>query len=50
LEKNDRGRVIYGDRFMRWTILAYTLWKVDQGDLTIINTMKNLKGGSGRSV
>ncbi len=42
LERNDSSKVIYGDRFMRWTVLAYTLWKIDQGNLTIIETMKNL--------
>lgn len=42
LKDNDNGRVVYGDRFMRWTVLAYTLWKIDQGNLTIVDTMKDL--------
>jgi len=42
LKRNDSGKVIYGDRFMRWTVLAYTLWRVDQGDLTIIKAMEDL--------
>jgi len=42
LKRNDGRKVIYGDRFMRWTVLAYTLWRVDQGDTTIIRTMEDL--------
>lgn len=42
LKKNDHVKIIYGDRFMRWTVLAYTLWQIDQGNLTIIKTMENL--------
>jgi len=42
LKKNDSGRIIYGDRFLRWTVLAYTLWRIDQGDTSIIDTMKDL--------
>lgn len=42
LEKNDHAKIIYGDRFMRWTVLAYTLWQIDQGNLTIIKTMEDL--------
>ncbi|KPV62740.1 MAG: hypothetical protein AOA65_1635 [Candidatus Bathyarchaeota archaeon BA1] len=42
LKQNDHGKIIYGDRFLRWTVLAYTLWKIDQGDPTIIKTMQDL--------
>lgn len=26
LERNDASEIIWGDRFLRWTVLAYTLW------------------------
>jgi len=42
LKKSDSSKIIYGDRFLRWTVLAYTLWKIDQGDTSIINTMEDL--------
>jgi len=42
LKKNDSSKIIYGDRFLRWTVLAYTLWRIDQGDISIIDTMKDL--------
>jgi len=42
MKKNDSSKIIYGDRFLRWTILAYTLWRVDQGDTSILDAMENL--------
>ena len=42
LRRNEKSRVIWGDRFLRWTVLAYTLWKLDQGDTGIIRIMENL--------
>jgi len=42
LKKNDSGKIIYGDRFLRWTVLAYTLWRIDQGDTSIVDTMEDL--------
>jgi len=42
LKKNDSSKIIYGDRFLRWTVLAYTLWKIDQGDTSIVDTMEDL--------
>lgn len=42
LKKSDSSKIIYGDRFLRWTVLAYTLWRIDQGDTSIINTMEDL--------
>jgi len=42
LKKEDGSKIIYGDRFLRWTVLAYTLWRIDQGDISIVNTMKDL--------
>jgi len=42
LKKNDSSKIIYGDRFVRWTVLAYTLWRIDQGDTSIVNTMEDL--------
>ena len=42
LKKNDGSKIIYGDRFLRWTVLAYTLWRIDQGDTSIVDTMKDL--------
>jgi len=42
LHRNDGSRVIWGDRFLRWTVLAYTLWKLDQGDASIIRVMEDL--------
>ncbi len=42
LERNNGNKIIWGDRFLRWTILAYTLWRVDQGDTTIVPEMERL--------
>jgi len=42
LSKKDARRTIWGDRFLRWTVLAYTLWRINQGDLSIVKTMKDL--------
>jgi hypothetical protein len=42
LERNDGTKIIWGDRFLRWTVLAYTLWRLDQGDQTIIPEMERL--------
>jgi len=42
LKKNDSSRIIYGDRFLRWTVLAYTLWRIGQGDTSIVDTMEDL--------
>jgi len=42
LRKKEAGRTIWGDRFLRWTVLAYTLWRIDQGDLSIVRTMEDL--------
>lgn len=42
LERNDRDKVIWGDRFLRWTVLAYTIWRLDRGDQTIIAKMEKL--------
>jgi len=42
LRKNDSGKIIYGDRFLRWTVLAYTLWRIDQGDTSIVDTMEDV--------
>jgi len=42
LRENDAKRVIWGDRFLRWTVLAYTLWRIDQGDVAIILRMEDL--------
>lgn len=42
LSANDGNRIIYGDRFIRWTVLAYTLYKIDQGDLSTVGSMENL--------
>lgn len=42
LRRNDGSRVIWGDRFLRWTVLAYTLWKLDRGDTGIIRIMEDL--------
>jgi len=42
LKKSDGSKIIYGDRFLRWTVLAYTLWRIDQGDASIVETMEDL--------
>jgi len=42
LKKNDSGKIIYGDRFLRWTVLAYTLWRIDQGDTSIVDAMEDV--------
>jgi len=42
LKKNDSSKIIYGDRFLRWTVLAYTLRRIDQGDTSILDTMENV--------
>jgi len=42
MKKNDSSKIIYGDRFLRWTVLAYTLWRIDQGDTSILDTMEDL--------
>lgn len=42
LRRNEKSRVIWGDRFLRWTVLAYTLWKLDHGDTGIIGIMEDL--------
>ena len=42
LRRNDGSRVIWGDRFLRWTVLAYTLWRLDRGDTGIIGIMEDL--------
>jgi len=42
LKKNDSSKIIYGDRFLRWTVLAYTLWRIDQGDFSIVGAMEDL--------
>jgi len=42
LREDDGKRVIFGDRFLRWTVLAYTLWRIDQGDLTVVPHMQDL--------
>lgn len=42
LKKNDSSKIIYGDRFLRWTVLTYTLWRIDQGDTLIVGAMKDL--------
>jgi len=42
LKKNDSSKIIYGDRFLRWTVLAYTLWRIDQGDTSIVDAMEDL--------
>jgi len=42
LKKSDGSKIIYGDRFLRWTMLAYTLWRIDQGDASIVDTMEDL--------
>jgi hypothetical protein len=42
LEHNDSSKIIWGDRFLRWTVLAYTLWRLDQGDEAIISEMEKL--------
>ena len=42
LKKSDSSKIIYGDRFLRWTVLAYTLWRIDQGDASILDAMEDL--------
>jgi hypothetical protein len=42
LERNDGGKIIWGDRFLRWTVLAYTIWRLDQGDQRIVPEMEKL--------
>jgi len=42
MKKNDSSKIIYGDRFLRWTVLAYTLWRIDQGDTSILDGMEDL--------
>lgn len=42
LKKNDSSKIIYGDRFLRWTVLAYALWRIDQGDTSIVDAMEDL--------
>ena len=42
LRENDVKTLIFGDRFLRWTVLAYTLWRIDQGDLAFLPRMQEL--------
>jgi len=42
MKKNDSSKIVYGDRFLRWTVLAYTLWRIDQGDTSILDAMEDL--------
>jgi len=42
LKKSDGSKIIYGDRFLRWTVLSYTLWRIGQGDASIVETMEDL--------
>jgi len=42
MKKNDSSKIVYGDRFLRWTVLAYTLWRIDQGDTSILDGMEDL--------
>jgi hypothetical protein len=42
LEQNGGSKIIWGDRFLRWTVLAYTIWRLDRGDEAVVPEMQKL--------